>query len=515
MAATQASGRTIMKRLALLASIALALSTLGVGPAAATSLDTVPALTTQEDSQPRAEDTGNAADAGSPGTDEAGGADEASTDGPGTDEADGSKDPGADSGKDGDEADGNASSDPDENTPPGDETADPDESEGASEDGAEDGSEDSTEEADPIEATFSLAETQMTADEIGAPDRGIRYTIDSLKAGDVVTAEPGEDTSTTVEKDGTFSGAILGNTELKTGDTLDISVTVEREGQEPKTFTGSVEVVAPDGDGDEVPSAELTVSPKTQGLHEFINNGVDITLVNCVMDEEVTFRVSTKADPDTTIWEDSQMAGEDAAGFSTFIPEGDGGTGWVGDYLVMASCGDQSAETIFTVTDDGSVVDPKLSVDPEKLSGEDFVDRDKGVTMTVSDCRPGTDVQFEVWGHEPSEKLYDRTVEVNANGAASVQVYGIENSPDAYVGTYKVTAICMEQSMQSEFVVTGSGSGSSGGGADESDDSDGSGNAGSMPRTGAELTGLGAGAALILAGAATIIFARRRAQLGS
>lgn len=490
-----------MKRLALVASIALAVSTLGVVPATANSVDTTPALMTQEDTQPPGEVAANAADTDTSGADDDG------TDGSGTDESDGTKGPAADNGKDRSEEDANASSDSDETSPPREEADDPD---GNEDDAVEDGAKDGSEDAEPIDATFSLADTTMTADEIGDPEEGIRYTVDSLLAGDIVTAEPGEDASTTVEKDGAFTGAILGNTELKTGDTLDVTVTVEREGQESKTFSGSVEVVAPDDEGDEDPSAELTVSPKAQGLHDFINNGVGITLVNCVVGEEVTFRVSTKADPDTTIWEDTQMAGEDAAGFSTFIPDGDGGAGWVGDYLVMASCGERSAETSFTVTDDGSVVDPKLSVVPKKISGEDFVDRDKGVTMTVTDCEPGSDVRVEVWGQEPSELLYDRTVEADEKGAASVQTYGLENSPEAYVGGYNVVATCMDVTMKGTFVVTGEASS----GGDSGDSSD-SGNAGSMPRTGAELTGLGAGTILILAGAATILFARRRAQLGS
>lgn len=233
------------------------------------------------------------------------------------------------------------------------------------------------------------------------------------------------------------------------------------------------------------------------------------------MDEDVDFRVSTEADPDTTVWEQTQTAGEDAAGYAHFVPDGDGGPTWVGEYLVTASCGDRSAETTFTVTEDDSVVEPSLSIEPQKLSGEDFVNRDKSVTMTVTDCEPGSDVQFEVWGHEPSEKLYERTVETDEDGTAAVQVYGIEDIPEAYAGTYHVVADCSDQDLKGEFVVTGSGpGGDSGGSAGGPGDSGDSGNAGSMPRTGAELTGLGAGAALILAGAATIVFARRRAQLG-
>ncbi|GAA1538699.1 hypothetical protein [Brevibacterium picturae] len=494
-----------MKRLALAASIALAVSTIGVGPAVANSLDPPPELTTQENAQSPGAEAENVTDAVDPG-------ENGSPADQGGDDAQGDAGQGQNGGHDGVET-----ADPGAPTSPGEDTADSDgDKDDATEDASDDGS-DGAEESEPIEADFSLEKTTMTAEEIGDPETGIRYTIDSLKTGDVVTAEPGEDSSTTVEEDGTFSGAIMGNSELKTGDTLDVTVTVEREGQESKTFSGSVEVVAADDEDEdeEPPSAELTVSPQSQGLHEFLTDGVSLMLVNCVVDEEVTFRISTQTDPDTTVWEDTQMAGEDAAGASTFVPDGEGGADWVGDYLVTASCGDQSVETTFTVTADDSAVDPKLAIDPETVSGKDFVNRDKGVTMTVTACEPGSDVQFKVWGHESSEKLYDRTVEANENGAASVQVYGLENNPDAYAGTYKVIAVCMDQSMEGQFVVTGGGAGDPDGGSDDSGEAGNSGNAGSMPRTGAELTGLGAGAVLILAGAATIISARRRAQFGS
>ncbi|MGO1563816.1 MAG: hypothetical protein ACTHX5_03170, partial [Brevibacterium aurantiacum] len=69
-----------------------------------------------------------------------------------------------------------------------------------------------------------------------------------------------------------------------------------------------------------------------------------------------------------------------------------------------------------------------------------------------------------------------------------------------------VKANCMDRGLSGEFVVTGTG-GDAGNGDDP-------GNAGSMPRTGAEITGLAAGAALILGGAVTILFARRKAQSG-
>ncbi|WP_210604645.1 LPXTG cell wall anchor domain-containing protein [Brevibacterium oceani] len=561
-----------MKRLAMAATFALALSIGGWGQAAAQADDsTAPQAGDVQAAGEAGNDETDSSDSESPSPSDPADDEDASDPGQGED----STDPGGDENAS-DPGDGEESTDPDENT------------------------DEPTDDSTPIDASFSLDKTEMTVDEAA---KAIPYTVTGLKAGDTVTASPGEGGAHTVDSDGTFKGELRGNTELKEGGTLDVTVTVAREGQESKTFTGSVKITANDdeaaalsvspkssgiddflyngvgmtmsncepgqdvkfeihstddpdqfywedtqkadeegtsfmtflpgtgGDawiGDFVATAtcgdqsadapfsvtedgegadaDLSVTPKSQALSDFLKNGVNITLVNCHVDSEVTFRVSTKRDPDTEVWKETQKAGEDAAGSVRFTPE-EGGVGWADEFLVMASCGDKSAETTFTVTDDGSVVDPKLSVDPEKLPGEDFIDRDKGVNLTVTECEPGADVNFQVWGHDSSEKLYDQTAEADDNGAAAVQVYGLDSDPGAYVGTYQVTAMCMEQAMNGKFVVTGDGSGGSGGGSDESGKA---GDAGSMPRTGAELTGLTAGALLILGGAAAIAVARRK-----
>ena len=544
-----------MKRLALAAAVALTASLLGIGPAAAATAAEGSAASAAEPTQtPGDEDGGDSTEPEDP----------------------------ADSGSE-DDGDG-------QTTPPGegdgaDETEEPGQSE-------------------PIDASFSLDQTEMTAEEISTD--GIGYTIDSLEAGDVVTAEPGSEGARTVESDGTFSGTITGSTDLQDGDVLDVTVTVQREGQQTKTFNGSVTVVddeaaeaelsvtpetqsiddylvdgvsmsltgctagedvtfrivgaddpetqywedstradddgaasatflpgtggdgwigefvvqaecgdqsveasfsVTEGDGD-APESELTVSPKSQSLSEFLDGGVSLTMVNCHVDSDVTFRVSTSDDPDTAIWEESQKAGEDAAGYAQFTPEGEGGTSWVGEYRVTATCGDRSDEATFTVTDDGSVVDPKLSVEPSEISGADFVNRDKGVMLTVTACEPEAQVQFEVWSEDFDTKLYAQTARSDDEGTAGVQVYGLADDPQAYVGTYQVKANCLDIGMDGQFVVTGD---ESGGGTDSGEA--GSSGGDSMPRTGAELTGLTAGGLLILGGAAAILLARRRAQL--
>ena len=561
-----------MKRLAMAATFALALSLGGVSPAVALADDSSTADATVVQA------AGNW-DTESPGTED-----------PPTDPGDDAADPG-DDGTPTEPGDGEESTDPggDENAAdPGDgeESADPDE-----------GSEEPTEDSAPIDASFSLDQPTMPVDEAA---EAIPYTITGLKAGDTVTAGPGENGSITVDSDGTFNGELRGNTEIKVGDVLDVTVTVARDGQESKTFTGSVEItenqddadasvsVDPQsqgidsyldngvditvsdcepgtevtvtivrkgedtniwedtktagddgsvstsfmpgtgGDGwigdfvvsakcgdssaettysvtenDDGSDADLSVTPQSQKLADFLENGVNITLVNCHVDSEVKFQVSSAKDPDTVIWEESQEAGEDAAGSVQFLPDGDGGTAWVGDFNVVATCGDKSAETTFTVTDDGSVVDPKLSISPETISGEDFIDRDQGVQLMVNKCVPDTDVHFEVWSEGKEEKLYEQTATANEEGAAGIHVYGLGDDPAYYVGTYQVFADCMDVSRSGEFVVTGGDGGDSG-------EAGGSGGGSSMPRTGAELTGLTAGALLILGGGAAIGLARRK-----
>ena len=563
-----------MKRLAMAATFALALSIGGVSPALADDSTAADAAVVQA--------AGNG-DAETPGTEDP-------PTGPGDD-----ADPG-DDGTPTEPGDGEESTDPggDENAAdPGDgeESADPDE-----------GSEEPTEDSAPIDASFSLDQPTMPVDEAA---EAIPYTITGLKAGDTVTAGPGENGSITVDSDGTFNGELRGNTEIKVGDVLDVTVTVARDGQESKTFTGSVEITENQDDadasvrvdpqsqgidsyldygvditvsdcepgeevtvtivrkgedtniweetktagddgsvstsfmpgtggegwiGDFVVSAEcgdtsaettysvtanddgtdadLSVTPQSQKLAEFLENGVNITLVNCHVDSEVKFQVSSAKDPDTVIWDETQEAGEDAAGSVQFLPDGDGGTGWVGDFIVVATCGDKSEETTFTVTDDDSVVDPKLSISPESISGEDFIDRDKGVQMTLTDCAADADVHFEVYSGDKSEKLYEQTATANEEGAAGIQVYGLGDDPAYYVGTYQVFADCMDVSRSGEFVVTGGEAGGGDGG--DSGEAGGSRSGSSMPRTGAELTGLAAGALLILGGGAAIVLARRK-----
>ena len=199
-----------MKRLAMAATFALALSIGGVSPAVALADDSSTADATVVQA------AGNG-DTESPGTED-----------PPTDPGDDAADPG-DDGTPTEPGDGEESTDPggDENAAdPGDgeESADPDES-----------TDEPTEDSTPIDASFSLDQPTMPVDEAA---EAIPYTITGLKAGDTVTASPGENGSITVDSDGTFHGELRGNTEIKVGDVLE-SLRPSPATVRSRRFTGS------------------------------------------------------------------------------------------------------------------------------------------------------------------------------------------------------------------------------------------------------------------------------------
>lgn len=479
-----------MKRLILATTLALAVTTLGALPAAAAAPEVVAQASTDTAPEPSpdpAADSAGEPDGTADGTDSGGAAD-------GTD-------PGADPGT----ADSEGAAD---GTPP-----DPTTPAEADVDGADDAESTPSETPTdiPIEASLGLENTEVTVDELADPDRGIRFFVDGVLAGDTISWGDGDGATATAQEDGTFTATYYSDAEVQPGDTVTVTVSVQR-GELNETYSATATVIEGEGETEPPSSTTLDITPKSQTLDSFLSKGVSVMMAGCTMDSTIEVIITTKYDPDTVLFQGKEQAGEDTAGVFTYVRElGDSdGSGYVGEYLVRAECGVQYEEGSFTVTDNGDEeLEPVLWIQPEKLSGADFVNRDKGVTMTVKDCYTSDSVRFQVWRKKTNELLYDRTAPNEYDGLVSVQTYGLENDPSAYVGTYTVQALCGDTAMGGEFVVTGSGSGGGGNGGS----SGGGGNSGSMPRTGAELTGLGAGALLILAGAGAVLFARRRGHM--
>src|SRR5699024_5957545 len=272
---------------------------------------------------------------------------------------------------------------------------------------------DEPDQSEPIDASFSLDRTEMTAEEISTD--GIGYTIDSLEAGDVVTAEPGSEGARTVELDGAFSGTITGSTELQDGDVVDVTVTVQREGQQTKIFNGSVTVV-----DDEAAEAELSVTPETQSIDDYLVDGVSMGLTGCTAGEDVTFRSVGADDPETQYWQDSTRADDDGAASATFLP-GTGGDGWIGEFVVQAECGDQAVEASFSVTEgDGDAPESELTVSPKSQSLSEFLDG--GVSLTMVNCHVDSDVTFRVsTSDDPDTVIWEESQKAGEDAAGYAQ----------------------------------------------------------------------------------------------
>ncbi|WP_350271138.1 LPXTG cell wall anchor domain-containing protein [Brevibacterium sp. CBA3109] len=154
----------------------------------------------------------------------------------------------------------------------------------------------------------------------------------------------------------------------------------------------------------------------------------------------------------------------------------------------------------------------KISISPKEVAASDFVKKDKGVTITVKGFDEGENVSLEVVaGPENVEGItLDETA--NEDGVAAFSIYGTNASaPSAYLGKYDVQVTGDndtddEKALAGSFSVVADEDGNGGG----SDDGDGGDGGSDLPRTGAELTGLAAGAGLLVVGGAAVVLTMRR-----
>ena len=96
-----------------------------------------------------------------------------------------------------------------------------------------------------------------------------------------------------------------------------------------------------------------------------------------------------------------------------------------------------------------------LDVDPQEISPADFVQQDKGVTLTATGLEAGEEVEFAVSPAGSVEPLTE-IVTANENGVAQWNVYGLDDSsPSAYLGEYDVTATNeSDETVSGSFTVT-------------------------------------------------------------
>jgi LPXTG-motif cell wall-anchored protein len=208
-----------------------------------------------------------------------------------------------------------------------------------------------------------------------------------------------------------------------------------------------------------------------------------------------------------------------------------------GDYKFTATAtvdGQKSKTTEFNVSveeDESESPAPakrEISVDPKEIAASDFVKKDDGVTITVKGLDKGEEATLKVASGPENVKGIELEETANENGAAAFSIYGTSDSdPSVYLGDYDVKVTGAndtddEDPLKGSFEVVadedgkggGSGSddgGNGDGGNDDGNNDDGNDDGGSdLPRTGAELTGLAAGAGLLVVGGTAVVLTMRR-----
>ena len=195
--------------------------------------------------------------------------------------------------------------------------------------------------------SLALKYTSMTPTEV-TNDPGIRYTIDELKKGDVVSTDlNGEET--TVEEDGAFDGSVVLDEKPESNSTVDFTVTVERDGKTIGELPTGVDII--EGDRGDYERGTLLLGDEPVTADEFADEGMNLSMVNCSADDNVTFEVfRTTGDETSGITTLEQVAGDDMSASVRFFSSEDK-SDLPGTYTVTAECGDSTAKEFFNVTD--------------------------------------------------------------------------------------------------------------------------------------------------------------------
>src|SRR5699024_7053986 len=141
---------------------------------------------------------------------------------------------------------------------------------------------------------------------------------------------------------------------------------------------------------------------------------------------------------------------------------------------------EETASVEYTVlSSDDEVVDPALTIDPERIDLDDFVgdpEDGAGANHIVEGMEPGTEISYVVSGPEYVND-YESTADVDEDGVASFVIHGYDVAdPAVYLGEYNTVVTYVDdagetQTLSGSFtVVDGDDDDSTAGGSDGDDD---------------------------------------------
>ena len=191
---------------------------------------------------------------------------------------------------------------------------------------------------------------------------------------------------------------------------------------------------------------------------------------------------------------------------------------------------EETASVEYTVlSSDDQVVDPALTIDPERIDLDDFVgdpEDGAGANHIVEGMEPGTEISYVVSGPEYVND-YESTADVDEDGVASFVIHGYDVAdPAVYLGEYNTVVTYVDdagetQTLNGSFTVVDGDDDSTAGGSDGDDDDrapsapvdvNGASGLAETGATGVQLGFLAGG--LLVAGAALLAFANRRRLFG-
>lgn len=330
----------------------------------------------------------------------------------------------------------------------------------------------------------------------------IDFGIEGLETAEVETGENGDFATENVIPEDAESG-------VKT-----VTVTDGETGE-----SGTAEYTVADADDEtetpEGPQIELDSNEVYQG------GSLDADIWNLTADGEV--EVSWNPTETFTADENGELSAE--------LPIADDADTGVQTLTVTDLTTEETASVEYTVlSSDDQVVDPALTIDPERIDLDDFVgdpEDGAGANHIVEGMEPGTEISYVVSGPEYVND-YESTADVDEDGVASFVIHGYDVAdPAVYLGEYNTVVTYVDdagetQTLSGSFtVVDGDDDDSTAGGSDGDDDDrapsapvDVNGASG-LAQTGANGVQLGfLAGGLLVVGAALLAFANRRRLFG-
>ncbi|GAB3045928.1 hypothetical protein [Sediminivirga luteola] len=377
----------------------------------------------------------------------------------------------------------------------------------------------------------SLSTLEITAEALAT--EGLTLTLTIPEGYSFERTEFSTEDGTAVELTESGDGDVRTYTgQLSEGYTGNLNVTavfLTPEGREHSV--GTFVTVQPE-EASDVSEVELSVDRAQYTVEDLAEDGVALTYSGVQPGQSVDAVSFTSGDEDLTeLFQGVGGSGDETGATTLFIAElPEGWTGTITASLDVLANGEviDTVSTTFEVVDE--VTEPTqpseapaeraLAIDPETVSIADFVDQEKGVTITATGFAEGEVVTLEVVAGPENVTGIELTEVADETGTVVYRVYGANAAqPEVYIGQYDVEVTGAEDEANGAEPLTGSftvaSATSDPGQPGSGEEENGSGGGSSLPRTGAELAGLGAGLALLLGGTATVLLTMRRSKVSA